>query len=289
MKPKALLFYFLLAMVWGSSFILMKKALLAFTPLQIGALRMVVAGLVMLPFLLGKASQLSRKDWVFVVAVGIFGNGLPAFLFPMAETHINSASVGMLNSLSPLFTLIIGVLFFRLPFVWTKSIGIILGFVGAAILVLAKDQSVDAMQHVQYAILVVIATIGYGLSTNIMKSFLSELPTLLASGFALVSVAIPYGTYLLIASDISTVFASSPYAWSSFLFIIILGAVGTALALIWYYRLLRLTDPIISSSVAYVIPIVALIWGLIDGEHINGLQFLAMGIILAGVWMANRG
>lgn len=289
MKARALFFYVLLALVWGSSFILMKKALLAFSPLQIGALRMLVAGLVMLPFLIGKASQLRRRDWIFVVAVGFFGNGLPAFLFPMAETQINSASVGMLNSLSPLFTLIIGVLFFRLPFVWTKSVGIILGFVGAAILVLAKDQSIDALQHVQYALLVVLATIGYGLSTNIMKSFLSELPTLLASGFALVSVAIPYSLYLVVGSDVLSVFQSDPQAWTSFLFIVILGAVGTALALIWYYRLLRLTDPIISSSVAYVIPMVALAWGLLDGEQINGMQYVAMGIILVGVWLANRG
>lgn len=289
MKLRALIFYGLLALVWGSSFILMKKGLMAFTPLQIASMRIVIAGVVLLPFLLGKAKQLSKREWIFVVVVGISGNGLPAFLFPMAETQLNSASVGILNSLSPLFTLVIGLLFFQLTFSWTKSIGILLGFIGATILVLGKQGSVDALKHLQYAALVVLATIGYGLSTNVMKSHLSKVSTVLASGFALLSVAIPYSIYLVCASGVIEVFQTHPNAWMSFLYVAILGSVGTALALMWYYRLLRLTnDPIISSSVAYVIPIVALAWGLLDGEQIAAIQYVGMVFILFGVWLANR-
>jgi drug/metabolite transporter (DMT)-like permease len=287
-QPLAVVLFVSLALVWGSSFILMKRGLESFTPLQIAGTRILIAGLVMLPFLLGKAKKMSRRDWKFVALVGIFGNGLPAFLFPLAETHINSASAGILNSLSPLFTLVLGILFFRLPFSTIRSLGIFLGFLGALILVLTGDNELDLWEHLGYASLVVLATVGYGLSTNVMKSHLSELPSVLASGFALLTVAIPYGLYVVFFSGVPTVLMHQEGAWISLLYVVILGSIGTSLALIWYYRLLRLTDPIISSSVAYLVPVVALAWGLLDGERLTGGQFAGMGVILVGVFLATR-
>lgn len=288
-NPRAILLYCLLALVWGSSFIIMKRGLESFSPLQIAGLRILIAGLVMVPFLVGKAKQMSRKDWIFVALVGVFGNGLPAFLFPMAETQINSATAGILNSLSPLFTLVLGILFFRLPFSGIRSLGILLGFLGALILVLTGETELNLWQHLSYASLVVIGAAGYGLSTNLMKSYLNELPSLLASGFALLSVAIPYGLYVVFFSGVPQILMEQEGAWISLGYIVLLGSVGTSLALIWYYRLLRMTDPITSSSVAYVIPVVALFWGLLDGEQMNAAQFGGMAVILAGVFLATRG
>ncbi|MEM7655118.1 MAG: EamA family transporter [Bacteroidota bacterium] len=288
-NPRAIVLYVLLALVWGSSFILMKRGLESFSPLQIAGMRILIAGLVMVPFLIGKAKQMSRKDWIFVSLVGIFGNGLPAFLFPMAETHINSATAGILNSLSPLFTLVLGILFFQLPFSGMRTMGILLGFLGALILVLTGDTQLNLWEHLGYASLVVIGAAGYGLSTNLMKSFLHELPSLLASGFALLSVAIPYGLYVVFFSGVPQVLIEQDGAWLAFGHIVILGSIGTSLALIWYYRLLRMTDPITSSSVAYVIPVVALFWGLLDGEQMTSAQFGGMAVILVGVFLATRG
>lgn len=278
----------LLALIWGSSFILMLRGLDAFSPLQIAALRIVIAAIVMIPFLIGRAREVPKEVWKYIVGIGICGNALPAFLFPLAETHITSASAGILNALSPIWVLILGALFFGFSFTRTQLVGIILGFTGAVILVLSGEEKVDIFQQLQYASLIIIATIGYGLSTNLMKKC-SQTPTVLVSGFALLFVAVPYGIYLLADSTLVPIFNENPKAWISFGYIAILGAVGTAFALILYFRLVKITAPIMASSIAYIIPIVALLIGWqFAGETITWTGIGGMVIILIGVYLVNK-
>ncbi len=277
-----------LVLSWGSSFILIKKALEAFEPFQVAGLRIVIAGLVMLPFILHRAHEVSRQEWRFILLVGAVGNAIPAFLFPIAETFLNSATTGILNTLSPLFTLGLGILFFQLQPNRFQKWGIALGFIGAIILILGGGGSLDLKANLLYSGLVVLATLCYGLSTNIMKRFLNTTPSMLATGYALLAMALPYGVYLLF-SGVEQVFVSDPsQAWISLACVAILAAFGTALALVFFYRLVQITDPIFSASVTYAIPIVALLWGLLDGEKIYPVQFLGIAAILAGVFFANK-
>lgn len=278
----------LLCLVWGSSFILIKKGLEAFNPYQLGGLRIVIAAGVLLPFALAKSKKLSRNEWKFIFVVGIIGNGIPAILFPLAETKINSATAGALNTLSPLFVLLLGYLFFQFVFTPRQVLGVIIGLGGALLLILTGGGEIDLASNTLYASFVILATIGYGLSTNIMKRHLNHTPSVLASGYALLSVSLPYGIYLLFFSGIKDVFETHPSAWTAFGYIIILGAFGTALALVLFYRLVQLTSPLFSASVTYFIPIVALSWGILDGEVFTLLQYLSMLIILAGVYLANK-
>jgi drug/metabolite transporter (DMT)-like permease len=266
----------------------MKKGLEAFSPLQVAGLRMVIASVVLLPFVLGKARRISRREWRYIVAVGIVGNGIPAFLFPLAETQINSASAGILNVLSPLFVVILGVSFFGYTYTRPQLLGVLLGLMGAIWLILAGSE-VDLWQHVFYSLLVVLATVGYGLSTNLMKTYLNKTPSVLASGFALLVVALPYGLYLLTLGDLPAVFqVHGAAAWEALGYLVILAAVGTALALVMFYRLVQLTQPIFAASVTYLIPLVALGWGLWDDETISAGQMAGAAIILLGVYLANR-
>ena len=276
-----------LCLVWGSSFILIMRGLEAFTPLQLGAIRIVIAAAVLLPFVIGKAKKVKKTEWKFILLIGLLGNGIPAFLFPLAETRITSASAGILNMLSPLFVLVLGLLFFGFAFTRRQSLGVVLGLIGVLVLLSAGGQDVDLFEHISYSMLVVLATLGYGLSTVMIKKYLNETPPILASGFGLLSVAVPYLIYLLTISDISTVFAENPLAWESFVYVFILGSLGTAVALIMFYSLLQRTNPIFSASITYVMPIVALMWGLLDGEQIGVMQLLGMGIIFIGVFLAN--
>lgn len=284
--PWFLFLYLILS--WGSSFILIKKGLLAFDPFQLAGLRILISGLVMLPFILHRIREVKRAEWKYILMVGAIGNAIPAFLFPIAETYLNSATTGILNTLSPLFTIGLGVFFFQLKPNRFQKWGILMGFIGALILILGGGGELDLRKHLGYAGLVVIATFCYGLSTNIMKRFLNHTPSMLATGYALLGMAIPYGIFLVF-SGVEQPFQQMPdQAWLSLGYIVILAALGTALALVFFYRLVQLTDPIFSSSVTYAIPIVALLWGLLDGEMIYPVQYAGIAAILAGVYLANR-
>lgn len=283
----AFIFLFL-CLTWGSSFILMKKGLESFSPLQIAGLRLVAAALTLLPFVLRKLQKLSAQEWRTILTVGIVGNGIPAFLFPLAETHINSASAGILNALSPLFALLLGQLVFQFQFTRAQNLGVLIGFVGAVLLVISGGGELDFFTHIQYSLLVVLATVGYGLSTILIKKYLNHTPPILSTGLAFCMMAIPYGLYLVFFGQMGTALATQPKFWESLVYILILGSGGTALAVYLYYRLIQMTDPIVASSVTYLIPVVALGWGLLDGEIFQAGQVLGMAVILIGVYLANR-
>lgn len=278
-----------LALVWGSSFILIKRGLHTFSATQVGGLRLVIAGLCVVPLIWGQARKIRREEWKYILLVGVIGNALPAVLFPLAETRINSASAGIINVMSPIFVMIIGVLFFGSRFGSKQILGVILGLAGVLLLILLGEQSVDMGEHVLYAGLAVLATLGYGISTNVMKTHLGRIPANLAPGFALFFMAIPYGIYLLFFADLGTVFSkNATQAWQSLGYVALLGAIGTALALVLFYRLVQMTEAIIAASVTYLIPVVALFWGLVDGEIMTNWQYLGMLVIIFGVWMVNQ-
>ena len=277
-----------LCLTWGSSFILMKKGLEAFTPLQVAGFRLVFAALTLFPFIWRRLSHVKAQEWRVILLVGIVGNGLPAFLFPLAETKISSASAGILNGLSPLFALVIGQVFYGFRFSKQQNWGVVIGFVGAVVIVLGGGGPLDLFDQITYSLAVVLATVGYGLSTVTIKKYLNHTPPILSTGLAFLMMALPYGLYLMFFADLGATFASHPEAWASLGYLAILGAIGTALAVYLYYRLIQMTDPIVASSVTYLIPLVALGWGLLAGESISGGQVLGMGIVLVGVYLANR-
>lgn len=276
----------ILALIWGSSFILMSKGLEAFLPLHIGALRMVVAAICLLPFCISRIKDIPPKTWMFFPIVGLIGNGIPAFLFPLAEQGINSATAGILNSLTPVFALIFGI-FFGALISKNEVYGIIIGLVGAVLVTVGGTHGMEG--NIGHAMLVVLATALYGLSVNVMKKYLNEVHPIAITGFSAISVAIPYGIYLLF-SDVPHIILTHPQGLSSLGFITILGALGTGASSIMFYRLVQMTDAIRSSSVTYLMPIIACLWGLFrtNKEDITLLQLGGMAIILLGVWLVNR-
>jgi drug/metabolite transporter (DMT)-like permease len=183
---------------------------------------------------------------------------------------------------------VIGQVFYGFRFSKQQNWGVLIGFVGAVIIVLGGGGKLDLFDQITYSLAVVLATVGYGLSTVTIKKYLNQTPPILSTGLAFLMMAIPYGLYLLFFGQIDVVFAESPRAWASLGYVAILGAVGTALAVYLYYRLIQMTDPIVASSVTYLVPIVALAWGLLAGESISWGQVLGMGVVLVGVYLANR-
>lgn len=276
-----------LALIWGSSFILMKRGMVVYTSGEVGALRIFIAFLVLSPLIFKHVKREHLKYWPAFLGMGMLGNFLPAFLFTKAETGLSSSLTGMLNSLTPLFTLLLGVLLFRAKTKLLNGIGILIGFVGAVgLLIAGKSEDVD--NNLAYGLYVVIATVCYALSVNIIKKFLNEVPPITATVWAMMFIGPIAGIYLFSATDFTEHLQNHPQALSSLGYIGILAVFGTAISVIIFNILIRNTNALFASSVTYLIPIVAMGWGIVDGEGVLIQHFIWIGVILLGVYLVNK-
>lgn len=276
-----------LSLIWGSSFILIKRGLDVYTPGQVAALRIVIAGTLLLPFTVVQLRHTRRELLGYVALVGILGNGIPAYLFSIAETQLNSSTAGTLNALQPLFTLLIGAVVFHISLTRVKVVGVVIGLVGAVMLALRNGGSGEPTQNLLYGLLIMVATIMYAISTNIIRYKLHSLRAIQLTSLSLPMVALPYLLYLL-TTDFTERFVSVPGAFSSLGYIAILASLGTTFSVILFNRLIQQSGPLFASSVTYIIPVVALGWGIADGEPLGPLHIVGMGAILAGVYLVNR-
>ena len=276
-----------LALTWGSSFILMKRGLDAFSSGQVAALRISIAFLFMLPLGIRHFNREIWKNWLGAAGMGTFGNLLPAFLFTKAETMISSALTGMLNSLTPLFTLITGLILFRVRVKPWQVVGIVVGLAATFVLLNAGGKEESSSNALLGGGMVMLATLFYGLSVNIIKSKLSHMNPVAATLLALTLIG-PLALTYLFTTDFIHVMQTHPLAWQSLGFITILAVFGTALSVIVYNILIRDAGVLFAASVTYAIPIVAMLWGVFDGELINWIHIVAICGILSGVWMVNK-
>ncbi|MDN6280254.1 MAG: EamA family transporter [Psychroflexus sp.] len=276
-----------LALLWGSSFILIKKSLIGLTPVQLGAVRVLITGIVLGAVGFKKVKHLNRKQWFWVALSGFIGTFFPSILFAYAETEIDSAIASILNSTVPLLALIVGLVFFGTAFIRQQFVGVFIGLIGSVLLIFA-GASLNPDQNYWYAIFPLIATLMYAFNANIIKAYLQQVPALgIATGSFL--ALIPVSLVVLFSTDFFTVSnLSSPETHTALFYVTILAVLGTALAKIIFNRLIQVSDPVSSASVTYLIPIVALFWGFVDGEQFNVMQFGAGLIILLGVYLANK-
>ncbi len=272
-----------LAFVWGSSFILMKKALLTFTDVQVGAFRMFVAFAVLLPYIIPNLKHLKGKAIFAFIAVGLFGNGIPAFLFAKAQTVVDSALAGMLNSLVALFTLLLGLVFFKIKTHWLQIAGVTLGLVGAIALILASAGGVNGPgENWAYSLLIVLASFCYAISVNVIKQHLQGYGAGAITGLALLFVGPITGIYVFGFTDFTDRLVNAE-AYTHLGYLILLAVVGTALAVLLFNMLISKTTALFASAVTYLIPGVAMFWGVLDGESIGWQQLLGIGVILLGI------
>ncbi len=271
----------ILTLIWGSSFILMKHGLKGFPPEQVAAIRMVIACIASSLFAVRRFKNLKVGSIKYMAVVGAVGSGIPALLFAVAQTKLSSSLAGMLNALTPLFTMLIGVLFFKSKFKNLQIIGVLIGFIGAAGLVFIRSGG-GISGEAAFAILIVIATCCYGLSVNVIKTFLADQDALLISAISLLIVGIPYGIFLS-TTDFAVRLFEVPEAKMAFLSLATLSIFGTAFSNILYFNLVKTAGPLFASAVTYLMPIIALSWGISDGEILNPLHIVALLAILGGV------
>lgn len=277
-------FLALLGFVWGSSFILIKKGIAVYDPLQVGAMRLSISALAFLPFFLIQMRRVDWSKWRPLVIVGLCGSGIPAFLFPLAQMNISSSVTGVLNSLTPLFTLLLGLLFFGRKFRAIKLLGVFIGLAGATLLILMGNEGGFGSNNIWYASLAVLATICYATSVNTVGSHLSGMSSLSISAISFVIVGFPAMVYLF-TTDFVEVLTHHEQGYTAFFYIALLALAGTVLASLLFFQLVHWTTPVFASSVAYVIPLFAMGWGFLDGEAVTIFHFISAGLILYGLYL----
>lgn len=265
----------------------MKRGLEVYSSEEVAALRIFIAFLFLSPLIFRHVKMPMLKHWKGFVGMGVLGNFIPAFLFTKAETGISSSLTGMLNSLTPLFTLLLGVLLFKIKTRWINALGIIIGFFGA-IGLLMVGKSIDLNNNLLFGCYVILATICYGLSVNIIKKSLNDVNPITATVWAMMFIGPMAGFYLFGFTDFTFRLANDPKAMESLGYVALLAIFGTALSVIIFNMLIRQTTALFASSVTYLIPIVAMGWGLFDNEVVLPLHFVWIAIILLGVYLVNK-
>lgn len=284
----------LLSIVWGGSYILIRMSLFdldgnqRLRPDQLGAVRMVIASLVMLPFFIKFWRNIQRKHIPYIIMAGFCGNGIPAYLYAYAQTHLESAITGMLNSFVPIFAISIAALIFGFKVKWNHLIGIVLGILGAYILVYSKLKDVELSgKEVIPFVLVVLATLCYAISLNVIKYKLTELRPMTITSAAFLSVGIPSLIYLM-STDVVAQFSAQENVWEGIGWVSLLAVLGTAVAVYLFNHLIKISSPIFASSVTYFIPVVATVFGILYGEEVNVYQLVGMLVLISGVLLINK-
>jgi drug/metabolite transporter (DMT)-like permease len=278
-------FLVLLALIWGSSFILIKKGLVGLAPFQLGALRIIFAALFLLSIGFKTLPKIPSTQWRYIALTALFGTFIPAFLFSIAQKHISSSVSSILNSLTPLNTLVLGVLFFGLTFKRAQIFGVFIGLAGSLILIL-NGAANHPEQNYYFAILIVIASICYATNVNLIKKYLSDLSPLAISTGNFSVMLIPALLILNFSGFFEII--EVPKVQHSVLFIMVLGVIGTGIANIIFFKLIQISSPVFATSVTYLIPVVAFFWGLLDNEMLTPVQFFGAFIILVGVYLSAK-
>ncbi|MEL6867422.1 MAG: DMT family transporter [Bacteroidota bacterium] len=275
-----------LSLVWGSSYILIKRGLEVFTPPQLACLRIVISFLAFLPIFIVRFRKIDWSKFKYLAIVGFSGSFFPSFLFALAQTELSSSTTGVLSSLTPLFTLMLGILLFGLPLVWSKVVGVAIGLSGAVLLILFGGG--DGLSgNPWYGLLVLLGCFLYATSSNTVKVYLQEINTITLSAAAFVIIGFPT-LPVLFYTDFVSVMQEVEGAWAALGYVSILALFGTVLASILFFRLVQLTNAVFGSMVSYLIPMVALGWGLLDGEFIGWFHFIGMVLILIGVYISGK-
>ncbi|MBP1650741.1 MAG: protein of unknown function transrane [Bacteroidetes bacterium] len=276
--------FLLLSLTWGSSFILMKLGMEQLSPWQVASLRMLCAGISLSPFFFRFIHQMPVKKLPLIFLSGLLGNFIPAFLFCIAEMQVDSGLAGILNGFTPLMTLVTGVLLFNNAIIKRQLLGISAGLIGVVLLFASQGISTS---YWYYGLWILVATVCYGTNINLVRRHLKDYSSVQVSAISLGFCAI-LALPVLLYTHFFALLNGPAVPWTSIGAAATLGILGSGIATVLFYFLISRTGAMFASMVTYALPIVALGWGFLAGEHITVLQILSLGIILGGVYLVNR-
>lgn len=280
-REKWILLVFL-SIIWGSSFILIKKSLDHFSPYQVGALRVLIAGIILMPIAISKYKLFPKKHLKWLLLAAFTGNFIPMFLFPIAETEVSSSIAGIVNSMMPIFVIIVGALIWKFETTRQQITGTLISFTGVCLLAFGGNAESGTFKLIPI-LLLLLATLCYAVSTTTVKSKLMEVSSTVLSAFVFSFVLFFPSLIALTFTGFFSTFSFDEDHLTGLMFVSLLSIFGTGLAMMMNYRLLKVSSPLFASTVTLLMPIVAIIWGFLDGEKLSVLQFAGAGIVITGL------
>jgi drug/metabolite transporter (DMT)-like permease len=276
-----------LSLIWGSSFILIKKSLLGLSHLQVGSLRIVFSSIIIFLIAFNRISNIPKNKWKWIAISAIIGTFFPAFLFAFAETQIDSAVASILNSLVPMNTVLIGFAVFKISTTKTQSLGVLIGFIGTCTLIISGAE-LNPDQNYLYSGLVIICSVLYAINVNLIKKYLFDVNAVSIATGQFVVIFIPSIIVLFYSGFFNLEFTDNDLLYDSLIYVLLLSFFGTAMAKILFNRLIQISSPVFASSVTYSMLIVSVVWGVLDGELFNFYQAVATILIIIGVYLSNK-
>jgi drug/metabolite transporter (DMT)-like permease len=284
-KSQTWISFIVLTIAWGSSFMLVKRGLQSFSPWQVASIRLTAAMTVFFPFALRYFKEIPKSQLPYIILSGLLSMCIPAFLFCAAQIGLSSSIVSVLNALTPAFTFLVGVFFYHQKSKLMQIVGLTIGFIGSALLIFINAKGEIAINF--SAFYVVIATILYGINVNMVKRYLPDVKALHLTSVAVTASGLLTLPYLL-STDWIYVLNNAPKGKESFFAAVALGVISTAFAQFIFNRMLQYSTAVFASSITYFIPIVAVMWGVLDGEVLLPLHFLGMACIIGGILILNK-
>lgn len=281
------LILFVLTFIWGSSFILMKKGVRVFSGDEVGALRVFIAFLALSPLMFKYVNKDLLKHWKAFLGMGMFGSLIPGFLFAFAQKGISSSLTSMINALTPLFTLLITLVFFKEKIRMTNAVGLLIGLAGTVGLLMVNNGN-SANKDLSFVLFAILATICNGITANIIKNYLGAVNSIACTVWGMLFVGPISGIYLFLNTDFVHKLNTAPLALESLGYVCLLGVLGTSVSIILFNILIKNTSSIFGTSVTYLIPLVAIMWGVLDGESVLPMHIVCASIILVGVYLVNK-
>ena len=275
----------ILSIIWGSSFILIKKSLVGLTPLQVGSLRIIFTATVISIYSYSSLKEIPNKSWKWIVLTAYVGTFFPVYLVSFGQTEIESGLASIITTLTPINTLIIGIIFFSLTFTIKQVVGLVIAFFGGILLLYNGGVSPD--YNIYFSIFIFFTTVGYGASVNLIKTYLTEIPPSAVTAGIFLSI-LPPAVLTLFYSDFFTLSFNQTNTYESIIFVFLLALFSSAIAQTLFNKFVKLASPLFASAVTYLMPIVAIFWGVIDGEILTPKQYVASIIILSGVYLVNN-
>ena len=276
----------ILSLIWGSSFILIKKGLVGLNSVQLASLRMIFAASVIYVYSYNSLKKIPKKSWKWIVITAYLGTFFPVYLISYGQTEIESGLASIITTVTPINTLIIGIIFFSLTFSIKQLLGLFIGLVGA-VLLLYEASETNLNSNIYFSFFIYLTTVGYAASVNLIKKYLTNIPPEAVTAGIFLSIS-PPAIIVLYFSDFTDLNFQDPLILKSIFFVLVLGVFGSAIAQTLFNKFVKISSPIFASAVTYTMPVVAIFWALIDGEILSIMQFFATAIILIGVYLVNK-
>ena len=276
----------ILSLIWGSSFILIKKGLVGLNSVQLASLRMIFAASVIYIYSYNSIKKIPKKSWKWIVITAYLGTFFPVYLISYGQTEIESGLASIITTVTPINTLIIGIIFFSLTFSIKQLLGLFIGLVGA-VLLLYEASETNLNSNIYFSFFIYLTTVGYAASVNLIKKYLTNIPPEAVTAGIFLSIS-PPAIIVLYFSDFTDLNFQDPLILKSIFFVLVLGVFGSAIAQTLFNKFVKISSPIFASAVTYTMPVVAIFWALIDGEILSIMQFFATAIILIGVSLVNK-